>query len=152
MNTGEGCHFLLQGTFPTHRPNPGLLCLLHWWVGSLPLSHWGSSQRLKKKWEQNQPNKNLHFHRFVYRIVHSGIFFSYVLKISLIKKKKHVTRIYKVQPSSHYHWRFRASEQYKHPRNKLLLRFCYISSPVLGTGVKKKNQNMIHFLKVLSNQ
>ena len=24
-----GCHFLLQGIFPTHRLNPHLLCLLH---------------------------------------------------------------------------------------------------------------------------
>ena len=28
-NSGVGCHFLLQGIFPTQRPNPGLLCLLH---------------------------------------------------------------------------------------------------------------------------
>ena len=33
-NTGEGCHFLLQGIFPTR----GLLCLLHWQAGSLPLA------------------------------------------------------------------------------------------------------------------
>ena len=26
-NTGEGCHFLLQGIFPTQRSNP---CLLYW--------------------------------------------------------------------------------------------------------------------------
>ena len=45
------------------------------------------------------------------------------------------------------------SEQYKQTsKEQTLLRFSYISSPVLGTGVKKKNQNMIHFLKVLSNQ
>ena len=25
-NTGVGCHFLLQGIFPTQRSNPGLLC------------------------------------------------------------------------------------------------------------------------------
>ena len=29
-NTGVGCHFLLQGIFPTQRSNPCLLCLLHW--------------------------------------------------------------------------------------------------------------------------
>ena len=28
-NTGAGCHFLLQGTFPTQGTNPCLLCLLH---------------------------------------------------------------------------------------------------------------------------
>ena len=34
-NTGVGCHFLLQGISSTPH-------LLHWQVGSLPLSHWGS--------------------------------------------------------------------------------------------------------------
>ena len=34
-NTGVGCHFLLQGIFPTQESNPCLLCLLHWQVGSL---------------------------------------------------------------------------------------------------------------------
>ena len=29
-NTGEGCHFLLQGIFPTQGLNPGL----HWQVDS----------------------------------------------------------------------------------------------------------------------
>ena len=36
-NTGVGCHALLQGIFPTQGSNPGLLRLLHWQVGSLPL-------------------------------------------------------------------------------------------------------------------
>ena len=35
-NTGVGCHFLLQGIFLTQGLN---LCLLHWIVGFLPLSH-----------------------------------------------------------------------------------------------------------------
>ena len=35
-NTGEGCHFLLQGTFPIQGLN---LCLPYWQVDSLPLSH-----------------------------------------------------------------------------------------------------------------
>ena len=30
-----GCHFLLQGIFPTQGLNPSLSCLLHWQVGSL---------------------------------------------------------------------------------------------------------------------
>ena len=34
-----GCHFLLQGTFPSQRLN---LCFLHWQVVPLPLSHLGS--------------------------------------------------------------------------------------------------------------
>ena len=38
---GVSCHFLLQGIFPTQGPNPHLLCLLHWQVGSLPLHHLG---------------------------------------------------------------------------------------------------------------
>ena len=50
-NTGVGCHFLLQGIFPTQGSNLCLLCLLHWQVGPLPLSHQGSpcitSQYLK---------------------------------------------------------------------------------------------------------
>ena len=37
-----GCHFLLQGFFPTQRSNPCLLQLLHWQVDSLPLCHLGS--------------------------------------------------------------------------------------------------------------
>ena len=35
-NTGVGCHFILQGVFPTQGSNPHLLCLLHWQVASLP--------------------------------------------------------------------------------------------------------------------
>ena len=34
-NTGVGCHFLLQGIFPTQGSN---LHLLHWQAGSLPLA------------------------------------------------------------------------------------------------------------------
>ena len=37
-NTGVGCHFLLQGIFPTQGLN---LRLLHWQADSLPLSHLG---------------------------------------------------------------------------------------------------------------
>ena len=39
MNTGVGCHFLLQGIFLTQGLN---LHLLHWQEDSLPLSHWES--------------------------------------------------------------------------------------------------------------
>ena len=38
-NTGLGCHFLLQGIFPTQEWN---LCLLHQQVDSLLLNHLGS--------------------------------------------------------------------------------------------------------------
>ena len=32
QNTGVGCHFLLQGIFPTWESNPSLMHLLHWWI------------------------------------------------------------------------------------------------------------------------
>ena len=38
-NTEAGCHFLLQGIFPTKGSNTHLL---HWQADFLPLSHWGS--------------------------------------------------------------------------------------------------------------
>ena len=41
-NTEAGCHFLLQGIFPTQGLNLCLLCLLHWQVNSFPLRHLGS--------------------------------------------------------------------------------------------------------------
>ena len=45
-----GCHFLLQGIFPTQRSNPQLLHLLHCQVGSLPLaSPWKGPVFLKPK-------------------------------------------------------------------------------------------------------
>ena len=34
----RGCHFLLQGIFPTQGLNLCFLCLLHWKAGSLPLA------------------------------------------------------------------------------------------------------------------
>ena len=36
-NTGVGCHALPQGIFLTQGFNLGLLCVLHWQAGSLPL-------------------------------------------------------------------------------------------------------------------
>ena len=44
-NPGEGCHFLLQGIFPTQGLNRHPLHLLHGQVGSLPVSHLGSPRR-----------------------------------------------------------------------------------------------------------
>ena len=38
MNTGVGCHALLQGIFPTQGSNPSPLRLLHWHTDSLPLA------------------------------------------------------------------------------------------------------------------
>ena len=42
QNTGVGGHALLQGIFPAQGSNPGLLHLLPWQAGSLPLCHLGS--------------------------------------------------------------------------------------------------------------
>ena len=46
-NTGVGCHFLLQGIFPTLASNPGLL---HYKQMLYPLSHQGSPRRRKERW------------------------------------------------------------------------------------------------------
>ena len=35
-----GCHFLLQGIFPTQRLNPSLFCLLHWQADFSFFNHW----------------------------------------------------------------------------------------------------------------
>ena len=43
-NTGVDCRALLQGIFPTQESNPGLLHLLHWQAGSLPLAPHGKPQ------------------------------------------------------------------------------------------------------------
>ena len=56
-NTGVGCHFLLQGIFPTQGLN---LCLLHWQADSLPLNYVGSpilSSR-ELKWCIKSPNNH----------------------------------------------------------------------------------------------
>ena len=46
MNTGLGCHAILQGIFTTQGSNPHLLCLLHWQRGSLPLAPPGKPSKL----------------------------------------------------------------------------------------------------------
>ena len=50
-NTGVGCHFLLQGVFPTQGSSPHLLSLLHWWEDFLPLHHLGN---LNPNWPKNK--------------------------------------------------------------------------------------------------
>ena len=45
MNTGAGCHALLQGIIPTQGFNPCLLRLLHLQAGSLPLGPPGTPPR-----------------------------------------------------------------------------------------------------------
>ena len=47
-NTGVGCHFLLQGIFPTQGSNLHLLHLLHWQEDSLQLRHLGSIDNCQK--------------------------------------------------------------------------------------------------------
>ena len=48
-STGVGCHFLLQGIFPTHTGwNPCLLRLLHWHGGSLLLAPPGNPNLLNR--------------------------------------------------------------------------------------------------------
>ena len=42
-NNGVGCRALLKWIFPTQELNLWLLCLLHWWAGSLPLVPPGKS-------------------------------------------------------------------------------------------------------------
>ena len=46
-NTRVGYFFLLQEIFPTQRLNPFFLCLLHWHVYSLSVSHLGNGVVLK---------------------------------------------------------------------------------------------------------
>ena len=41
-NTGVGCHFFFQSSFPNEGSNLSLLHLLHWQVYSLPLCHLGN--------------------------------------------------------------------------------------------------------------
>ena len=45
-NTGVSFQALLQGIFPTQGSHPGLLSLLHWRVGSLPLAPPGKPSEL----------------------------------------------------------------------------------------------------------
>ena len=59
-NAGVGCHFLLQGIFPTQGLNLCLLHLLHQKEDSLPLSHLGSPQRMLDK------NTELFYHECLY--------------------------------------------------------------------------------------
>ena len=55
-NTGVGCHFLLQEIFLTHGLN---LCLLHWQMDSLPLSHLGRLFLKLYKWINYLKTKTL---------------------------------------------------------------------------------------------
>ena len=54
---GNGCHFLLQEGFLTLESNPSLLCLLHWQMDSLPLSHMESPRNLFSSSSVGQKSK-----------------------------------------------------------------------------------------------
>ena len=58
-NAGVGCHFLLQGLFPTQGLNP---CLLHWQEDSLLLSHQGSPGELERTllWQLEKTEEGLY--------------------------------------------------------------------------------------------
>ena len=49
-NTGAGCHFLLQGIFPTQESKLCLLCPLHWQADSLPLG--SPLPKVKNYWQK----------------------------------------------------------------------------------------------------
>ena len=65
-NTGVGCHFLLQGIFPTQGSNSCILCLFLCRVGSLPLAPPG-----KPYMQQN-----------AYELLIAGLYLFCCLKIS----------------------------------------------------------------------
>ena len=53
-NTGMGCHFLLQGIFPSQGSNLCLLRLLHAQAGSLPLVPPGQQGNIRKQKERER--------------------------------------------------------------------------------------------------
>ena len=55
-NTGVGCHFLLQGIFPTQGSNWCFLHLLHWQVDSFTTEPSGNSSYVYKKFYIMQSN------------------------------------------------------------------------------------------------
>ena len=47
----SGCHFPLQGIFPTQGLNPCLLHLLHWQAGALPPGHLGNPLKVDGRYQ-----------------------------------------------------------------------------------------------------
>ena len=74
-NTRVGCHFLLQGTFPTQGLNPYLLHLLHWQADSLPLYH-HTIHAVSSNYCLHKRNKNVCPHTDLYTNVHSSFTYS----------------------------------------------------------------------------
>ena len=59
-NAGVGCHYLLQGIFPTQESNLSLMHLLHWQADSSPLHHPGALSYIVGRQNQElEPNKNI---------------------------------------------------------------------------------------------
>ena len=50
FQTELGCHFFLQGIFPTRGSNASLLCLLYWQAGSLPAESLGKHAYSKRQY------------------------------------------------------------------------------------------------------
>ena len=63
-NTGVGCHFFLQGIFPTQGSNPSLLHLLHWQAVLYQLSHQESPMKyylgMKKEGVERNGSQKYH--------------------------------------------------------------------------------------------
>ena len=91
-NTGVGCHFLLQGIFPTPGSNLRLLHLLHWQEDALPLSHLGSPVN-GRAWIESRASPSLHC--FNYSTLLCYFMTVMVLCLEHVKcscKEKNVTR------------------------------------------------------------
>ena len=56
-NTGVGCHFLLQGIFPTQELNTCLMRFLHWQPNSLPPPGKPSNGTRQKKAQITRPER-----------------------------------------------------------------------------------------------
>ena len=66
-NSGVGCHFLLQGLFPTQWSNLHLLCLLHWQVDSFPLAPPGKVvASVRVQFSRSVVSDSLHLHGLQY--------------------------------------------------------------------------------------
>ena len=76
-NTGTGCHFLLQGIFPTQGSNTSLLCHLHWQVDYLPLHYLGSQQHSRSEFkadtESSLSSDTTPIHSFLQQRPHSMV-------------------------------------------------------------------------------
>ena len=72
-NTGVGCHFLLQGIFPTQGLNPCFLCLLHWQVDSLPLAPPGNPLIQSREQKISYPSASVTKTNMSFPLVNLGV-------------------------------------------------------------------------------